>query len=103
MIFFRNIVDAKEIDTSVSDLHFPFEMQSVGINDKDGSGIRRIVGKKTGNCDLLGIGIVSHAVSMFIIGFCHAESIAVLFYGIAVDICGVSVEGNQSVRIRAFF
>ena len=46
LIFFRNIVDAKEIDTSVSDLHFPFEMQSVGINDKDGSGIRRIIGKR---------------------------------------------------------
>ena len=40
---------------------------------------------------------------MFIIGFCHAESITVLFYGIAVGICGVSVEGNQGVRIRAFF
>ena len=40
---------------------------------------------------------------MFIIGFCHTESITVLFYGIAVDICGVSVKGNQSVRIRAFF
>ena len=84
-------------------MHFPFEMQSVGINDEDGSGIRRIIGKKTGNCDLLGTGIVSHAVSMFIIGFCHAESITVLFYGIAVGICGGSVEGNQGVRIRAFF